>query len=60
MMINTKYFKKENNRLLKGVSMKINFDDLSNVSDEELINLIHIEEERGNDGEITQKALKIL
>ena len=40
--------------------MKINFDDLSNVSDEELINLIHIEEERGNDGEITQKALKIL
>lgn len=60
MMINTKYFKKENNRLLKGVSMKINFDDLSNVSDEELINLIHIEEEKGNDGEITQLALKIL
>lgn len=40
--------------------MKINFDDLSNVSDEELINLIHIEEEKGNDGEITQLALKIL
>lgn len=40
--------------------MNIDFDNLSNISDEELIRLARIEEEKGNDGEITQKALKIL
>ncbi len=40
--------------------MEVNFDDLSSISDDNLIKLYHVEEEKGNDGEITQKALKIL
>lgn len=40
--------------------MNINYDDLSNLSDEELIKAYNNEYELGVKGETTQMALKIL